>query len=67
MEISPICNFGKLKPYCTYKIIEEGRDWYLTKNGQYIPKNFTGRRQLTEKEKEDQRAERLNFDSFNLN
>lgn len=53
MKISPICNYGGLKPYCEYEILEEGIDYFLTKNGIYIPKYFTGRKQLIKKEQEE--------------
>lgn len=32
--------YGTLKPSVAYEVIEEGKDFYLLKNGMYVPKNI---------------------------
>jgi hypothetical protein len=32
--------YGELQRDVYYRVIEEGRDWWLTANGYYVPKQF---------------------------
>lgn len=41
MKIHPTQHYGNLKKNVGYDYIAEGRDYYLLKNGYYIPKNLT--------------------------
>ncbi len=53
MKTSPIKKYGELKPYCEYYVIEEGYDYFLLRNGYYLPKQFSGRRQAEIDEEEE--------------